>query len=333
MLRFQHIEYLWFLLIIPVLVIMYFIWMDVRNKKLSKIGDLQLINDLLPSYSSKRNLSKFLLLCIALFFGVVALANLQSGARSEKVQRKGIDVVIALDVSRSMMAKDVSPNRLEKSKQFVLRLLERLGNNRIGLILFAGRAYTSVPLTVDISALKMNLATANPDMVPTQGTVLGQAVDMARQSFNTKETKYKSIVLISDGEDHDESVSAEVKKAVEEGIMINTVGVGSVNGSPIWDEENNEPRKDENGNEIISKLNEEELQTIAREGQGIYQHLNNTESSAEAVSGQINTIEQKSFGDSLFVDYNSFFQYFLAVSLLLLITDFFIPSRKKIQAA
>lgn len=300
---------------------------------MSKIGDLQLVNDLMPAYSRKRNLFKFLLLCVALFFGIVALANLQSGARSEKVQRKGIDVVIALDVSRSMMAKDAGPNRLEKSKQFILRLLEKLSNNRIGLILFAGKAYTSVPLTVDISALKMNLATANPDMVPTQGTVLGEAVDMARQSFNTKETKYKSIVLISDGEDHDESVSAEVKKAVEEGIMINTVGVGSVNGSPIWDEENNETRKDENGKEIISKLNEGELQTIAQDGQGIYQHLNNTESTAEAISNQINTIEQKSFGDSLFVDYNSFFQYFLAVSLFLLIADYFIPSRKKIQVA
>ncbi len=330
MLRFQYIDFLWLLLAIPLLVLVYLIWQKVRKNKLAKIGDLHLVNRLMPSYHPQRNHLKFLLKCVAIFFAIVALANLQSGARSEKVQRKGIDVMIAMDVSKSMLAKDVSPNRLEKSKQFVLRLLEKLNNNRIGLIVFAGRAYTSVPLTVDLSALKMNLSTANPDMVPTQGTVLGEAISMARQSFNSKETKYKSIILISDGEDHDESVNDEVKKAIEEGIMINTVGVGSKEGAPIFDEENNENKRDENGEEILSKLNEKELQNIAQNGQGIYQHLSSTEKNVEMIANQINSIEQKNFGDTLFVDYNSYFQYFLAIALLLLIIDFLIPSRKKI---
>ena len=218
MLRFQHIEYLWFLLDIPLMIVIYIVWLKQRQAKLLKIGDLQLVNELLPNYSQRRNTIKFTLLVLALFFGVISLANLQSGARSEKVSRKGIDVMIALDVSKSMLAKDVSPNRLEKSKQFILRLLEKLSNNRIGLIIFAGKAYTSVPLTVDISALKMNLSTANPDMVPTQGTVLGDAISMASESFNSKETKYKSIVLISDGEDHDETAIDQVKKAVDEAL-------------------------------------------------------------------------------------------------------------------
>lgn len=333
MLRFQHIEYLWLLWLIPVCVLIYFAWQKARVKRIKKIGDTFLVNKMMPNYSKKRNLFRFVLFCLSLFFGIVALANLQAGARSEKVERKGIDVMIALDVSKSMLAKDESPNRLEKSKQFLNKLMEKLSNNRIGLILFAGRAYTSVPLTVDISALKMNLSTANPDIVPTQGTVLGEAIDMARQSFNAKETKYKSIVLISDGEDHDETAIDEVKKAVNEGIMINTVGVGSVVGSPIFDEETKENKRDEKGNEIISKLNEEELKNIAQNGQGIYMHLQNTENTAQAIANQINTIEQKNFGDSLFVDYNSYFQYFLAASILLMLIEFLIPDRKKIHIA
>lgn len=333
MMRFQYIESLWLLLAIPLLMLVYLVWQKNRRKKLSKIGDLHLVNTLMPAYNAQRNHFKFLLKCIAIIFLVVSLANLQSGARSEKVQRKGIDVMIALDVSKSMLAKDASPNRLEKSKQFILRLLEKLSNNRIGLIVFAGRAYTSVPLTIDISALKMNLSTANPDMVPTQGTVLGEAIAMARQSFNSKETKYKSIVLISDGEDHDESVLDEVKKAVDEGIMVNTVGVGSVEGAPIFDEENNANKKDENDVEILSKLNEKELQSIAQNGQGIYQHLSSTEKNVATISNQINSIEQKNFGDTLFVDYNSYFQYFLGFALVLLLIDFFIPSSKKLQVA
>ncbi|MCC7029116.1 MAG: VWA domain-containing protein [Chitinophagaceae bacterium] len=333
MLRFQHIEYLWFLLAIPLLIFLYVSWLRLRKKKLQQVGDLQLVEALIPAFDQKRTHLKFTLICTALFFGVIALANLQSGARSEKVQRKGIDVMIALDVSKSMLAKDVSPDRLGKARQFISHLLEKLSSNRIGLIVFAGKAYASVPLTVDISALKMNLNAATPDLVPTQGTVLGEAIGMARQSFNTKETKYKSIVLISDGEDHDESAIDEVKKAVAEGIMVNTVGVGSADGSPIWDADKNENKKDQEGNEIISKLNEAELQNIAQSGQGIYRHLTNTESASQAIADQINTIEQKSFGDSLFVDYNSYFQYFLVLSLLLFIIDVFIQPGKKLIAA
>jgi len=264
--------------------------------------------------------------------GVIGLANLQAGSRTEKIERKGIDVMVALDVSKSMYAKDISPNRLERAKQFVARLLEKLGNDRIGLILFAGRAYVSVPLTVDIAALKMNLAGASPSQVPTQGTVIGEAVRMARESFNTKETKYKSIILISDGEDHDEGAADEVKKAVGEGIMINTIGVGSTEGSLVFDPETNQNKRDENGNEVISKLNEKELQDIASAGQGIYLRLANTDAAADAVAKQISSTEQKNFGDNIFTDYNSYFQYFLAITVLLILIEFFIPERKKLQA-
>lgn len=333
MLRFQHTEYLWFLLSVVLVAGLFVFRLNKRKKRLATIGDKGLVSAMMPTYSESRQWLRFALIAMALFTGVIGLANLQAGSRSEKIERKGIDVMIALDVSKSMLAKDISPNRMEKAKQLINKLLDKLGNDRVGLIVFAGRAYVSVPLTIDFSALKMNLSAANSDMVPTQGTVIGEAISMARQSFNTKETKYKSIILISDGEDHDEEAMKEVKQAVEEGIMINTVGIGSPDGSPIVDDETGQHKLDENGVEIISKLNEQELQSIASNGQGIYQRLNNTEVCADAIATQINTSEQRNFGDTIFTDYNSYYQYFLAISLLLIIIESFIPERKKVAYA
>jgi Ca-activated chloride channel family protein len=333
MLRFQHSEYLWFLLTIVILVGLFFLAVNVRKKKLKTIGDEALVNFQIRNFNLKAQWFKFILLLIALFVGIIGLANLQANAKTQKVKRKGIDVMIALDVSKSMLAKDESPNRLEKAKQFVSKLIDKIGNNRVGLIVFAGRAYVSVPLTVDFGALKINLSTITPASIPSQGTVLGEAIKMARESFNPKDTKYKSIVLISDGEDHDENANNEVKKAVEEGIMINTVGIGSLNGSPIWDDELQENKKDAAGNEIISKLNEDELQTIATNGEGIYAQLNNAENAAKTMATQINSTEKKSFGDVVFADYNNYFQYFLLLSLVLITIEFLISERKKIATA
>jgi len=329
MLRFQHSEYFWFLLTIVILVGLFFLAVKDRKNKLKIIGDETLVHFQLRNFNVKAQQFKLILLLVALFAGVIGLANLQANAKTQNVERKGIDVMIALDVSKSMLARDESPNRLEKAKQFVSKLIDKIGNNRVGLIVFAGRAYVSVPLTVDFSALKMNLSTITPSSIPTQGTVLGEAIKMARESFNSNDTKYKSIVLISDGEDHDENVNDEVKKAVEEGIMINTVGIGSVNGSPIWDEELQENKKDAEGNEIISKLNETELQTMATNGEGIYAQLSNAENIAKTMAVQINATEKKSFGDVVFADYTSYFQYFLLISLLLITIEFFISERKK----
>jgi len=329
MLRFQHSEYFWFLLTIFILVGLFFWAVKDRKNKLKIIGDETLVHFQLRNFNVKAQQFKLILLLVALFAGVIGLANLQANAKTQNVERKGIDVMIALDVSKSMLARDESPNRLEKAKQFVSKLIDKIGNNRVGLIVFAGRAYVSVPLTVDFSALKMNLSTITPSSIPTQGTVLGEAIKMARESFNSNDTKYKSIVLISDGEDHDENVNDEVKKAVEEGIMINTVGIGSVNGSPIWDEVLQENKKDAEGNVIISKLNETELQTIASNGEGIYAQLSNAENIAKTMAVQINATEKKSFGDVVFADYTSYFQYFLLISLLLITIEFFISERKK----
>jgi Ca-activated chloride channel family protein len=333
MLRFQHIEYLWFLLAVAGIVALFIFSLLGQKKKLKLLGDHHLVMNMMPTFSEKKQWIKLILIASALFFGIIGLANLQAGSRTEKIERKGIDVMIALDVSKSMLAKDVSPSRLEKAKQFISKLLDKIGNDRVGLVVFAGRSYVSVPLTIDFAALKMNLATASPNAVPTQGTVIGEAIKMSRESFNKKETKYKSIILLSDGEDHDEEAISEVKKAVEEGIMINTIGIGSPEGTTILDEESGQTKLDENGKEIISKLNEAELQNIATKGQGIYQRLNNTESAATAIAKQINSTEQRNFGDTIFTDYNSYFQYFIAICLLLIVIEFFISERKKVVIA
>lgn len=333
MLRFQHPASFWLILLALGLVLLWLYRNHWRKQTLKQLGNETVVQTLMPGYSAVLYSMKTLLLIAALVIGVIGLANLQSGSRTEKVERKGIDVMVAMDVSKSMLAADLSPNRLERAKQFVAKLIEKLPNDRIGLILFAGRAYVSVPLTIDASALKMNLETASPALVPTQGTVLGEAIGMARQSFNAKETKYKSIVLISDGEDHDEGVMDEVKQAVSEGIMINTVGIGSPEGSYIIDPETGQHKTDEQGQEVISKLNEKELQDIASAAQGTYLRLSQTDVAANAIAKQINATEQKNFGDSLFTDYNSYFQYFIGITVFLLLIEFFIPQRKKISFA
>lgn len=330
MLRFQHIEYLWYLLFLLPLAALFFFSLWQKNKKLASIGEPRFVERLIANFSKRNHLIKFSLLLIALFIGVLSLANLQGGGKAEKIERKGIDVMIALDVSKSMLAQDASPNRLEKSKLFIAKLLDKLANNRVGLIVFAGKAYVSVPLTTDFSALKMNLATASPNMVPTQGTVLGEAIGMARQSFNVKETKYKNLILISDGEDHDETAMDETKKAVEEGIQIHTIGIGSPEGGTIIDEESGQPKTDKNGEPVVSKLNADELRSIANEGHGDFYLLTNTERVVTEVAQQINSSEQRSFGDTIYTNYDSYFQYFLIIALLLIIIEFFISERKKV---
>lgn len=328
MLRFQYLDYLWLLLIIPLIIGIYLRYQQRRLKQIQRIGESTLVNQMMPLYSRPRAILKMGLITIALGLGVIGLANLQSGTKRTQVTRKGIDVMIALDVSKSMLAEDVAPNRLEKAKQCIQKIVDKIGNNRIGLIVFAGRAYLSVPLTVDLSALKMNLTTASPDLVPTQGTVLGEAIAMARQSFNTKDAKYKSIILISDGEDHDEDALKEVRNAVDNGITIHTLGVGSDEGAPILDQETGQNKVDKDGQVVISKLNEEQLQKMAEDGGGIYVKLNQVDPTAELIAKEINSSEQRNFGDSLFTDYQSYFQYFLGITLLLILVEYFLPDTK-----
>ena len=293
-----------------------------------KIGDPALVNALVKDYSPAKFAIKFILILIAFASVVVASANLQKPGVTDRVSRKGVDVVVALDVSNSMLAEDIKPNRLERAKQLVTKLMDRMENDRIGLVLFAGRAYLQMPLTTDHGAAKMYIQNAGPDAVPVQGTVIGEALKISNSGFNSKERKYKAIILISDGEDHDPEALQQAKSLSQNGVMINTVGIGSPEGAPIIDYTNNEVRKDAQGNAIITKLNEAELQQLAQATNGIYLRLDDTDDAAAKIMAQLATIEQTATGDRSFTDYKSYFQWFLALALVILMAELFIPERK-----
>jgi len=330
MLRFQHSEYLWALALLLVLQLAFISISWWKRRSIRKLGDPILVEKLFTGYSRRRFVLRFLLVFLAFFFGVIGLANMQKGSRMEKITRKGVDVIIALDVSKSMLATDVKPDRLTRAKQLISKLVDKLDNDRVGLVVFAGNAYLQMPLTIDYSAAKMYLTTVGPEMIPTQGTAIGEAIQVGDDAFNKKERKHKSLIIISDGEDHDEAAISKTKKAFDNGVVINTIGIGSPTGSPLPDPETGGTKKDRDGNVVISRLNEEELKSIASAGKGIYEHLdNNTEEVVNSLVRKIDSMEQKEFGENIFTDYNSYYQYFLIISVLLLVAEFFIPEIRR----
>jgi Ca-activated chloride channel family protein len=265
-------------------------------------------------------------------FLVLAAANPQTRGDGPKINRKGLDLMILMDVSKSMLATDIRPNRLERSKQLVSIMIDQLADNRIGLIWFAGRAYLQMPLTTDVSVAKLYLQNAGPDAVPTQGTVIGEALKMAGNAFNSQEKKYKAVVLISDGEDHDPEALKIVKDLVASGVMINTVGVGSAEGATIYDPATKDTKRDAAGNTVITKLNEQQLRELAQTGNGTYVYLQDPASAVKSLQAQLSTIDQKALSDDTYVQYNTWFYYILALVLILLLTEIFIPERKPLSA-
>ena len=327
--KFQHPENFIGVLLIPLLVYLYFRLVSWKKKLATRIGDPTLVTQLVKSFSARNFLLKFILICSAIFFLVTGLANLRARGSAENISRQGVDVMIVLDVSKSMLAQDVKPNRLDKAKQLLYRLVDRLQNDRVGLILFAGRAYMQMPLTTDHSAAKLYISEAGPDAVPTQGTVFAEALNMANSSFNRNEHKYKAVVLISDGEDHDAEALKIAKQMADDGVMINTVGIGSVEGSEIIDPETREPKKDDKGNIVISKLNEQELNGLSDATNGIYIHLDNLEDATITLTQRLDSIEKRALTDNEFINYKNYFPWFIGLAGLLMILELFIPERKR----
>ena len=273
---------------------------------------------------------KFITILLALVSIVLAAANLQKPGQGENLSRKGVDIMMVLDVSKSMLADDYKPNRLERAKQFTSRLMDQLPDDRIGLVLFAGRAYIQMPLTADHAAGRLFLQAANPGSVPTQGTIIGEALKMANSGFNNNEKKFKSIILISDGEDHDAEAPVIAKAIAENGVMINTIGIGSPNGAVLIDPETGATKKDAEGNAVITKLNESILQQLAQTSNGVYVKMEDVDEAVKKVVAQLNTIDRKALQDVSYLNYRTFFQWFVGLGLLLLIAEFFIPERKKL---
>ncbi|MFO7940271.1 MAG: VWA domain-containing protein [Bacteroidales bacterium] len=329
--RFGHPEYFWFLLGIPVLIGFYSAYRWLFKRRLRTFGDPAIIRQLMPDFSAQRTAWKFLLIVLAYFFLVLALTDPQYGSKIEKVQREGVELVIALDVSNSMLAEDIQPNRLSRAKRAISKLVDRLANDRIGLLVFAGDAYVQVPVTNDFAATKMFLSSINTDIVPIQGTSIGAAIELGIRSFSPESDLEKAMIIITDGEDHEKNAIKMAQQANEQGIAIHTLGMGSPEGAPIPIRSvNGQPvfQKDDEGKIVVSKLNQTMLQEIAAAGGGEYVLANNTTIGLNTLFDYINQMEKKEMESRIYTDYNHQYQYPLAVVLLLVIIELLIGTRK-----
>lgn len=326
MFRFEHTEYLallWLIVPATILFVIFFIW---RNRALRKLGNTNLVLQLIPAFSKHKPVYKFLLLLSAYTFIILGFANPQIGTRQEKVKRQGIDVIIALDVSNSMMSTDVKPNRLERSKNFISNFIANLKNDRLGIIVFAGNAYLQMPLTVDYSAARLYLRTINTGIIPTQGTNIAEAINLAMQSFVKEDNSHKALIIITDGEDNEGGVDEMIATAAKHGIRIFTIGVGSINGAPI--PVVNDFKRDQDGNIILSKLNETMLKDIASNAGGKYFLLGSGKQETNAILEELKGISTKEFEEMIFTDFNDQFQWCLAIAALLLLIEFMLSDKK-----
>ena len=327
--QFQYKELAWLLLAVPFFVFLFIFLLRWKKKVTKRMGDQNLIKLLTATFSSRLFTSKFIILSAAFAIGVIAVMNPRRPSTEDALNRKGIDVVIALDVSNSMLAADLQPSRLERAKQFINKLMNDMPDDRFGLVVFAGKAYLQMPLTSDHGAASLFVSPAGPDAVPQQGTVISDALKMSANAYNTNERRFKAVVLISDGEDHDPEAIQTAGNLATQGVMINTIGVGSPEGATIIDPVSGQIKKDETGSPVISKLNEEELKQIAGKTNGVYVRLQGSDEAVTILRKQLSQIEKKSFGDISLMNYKTYYLWFAGAMFILLCAEIFIPVRKK----
>ena len=330
MFRFAHTYYFYLLLLIPVFIAVLILFLVWRKKALSRFGNKMVIQQLMPEYSNAKLVLKFILLLLSYTFLVIAIAGPQTGSKLEEVKRKGIDLMIALDVSNSMLAEDIKPDRLERAKQSISRLIDKLEGDRIGIVVFAGKAFMQLPITTDYGAAKMFLSTISTNIIATQGTVIADAIEMAASTFGESK-RNKAIVIITDGEDHQGNVLEQTEAAVKKGIKIYTIGMGSPDGAPIPiynGKIQTGYKKDREGTTIISRLDETLLQRMASVGNGIYVRANNSETGLQKIFEEINKIEKTEIESKQFSDYENRFQYFLALCLIFLVLELLVFDKK-----
>lgn len=329
MFRFANPEYLYLLFILPVLVVGFILLNIQKLKAVKKLGDLKLIKRLMPELSLKRSYLKFWLIFAVIVFGVVVAARPQFGTKIEKVEKKGIELVIAIDVSNSMMARDVNPDRLSKAKQILTRIIDERKNDKVAIVVFAGEAYVQLPMTTDIQSAKIFLENIDPSLVPVQGTVIGSAINIAMNSFTSDKEVDKSIILITDGEGHDDNGPQLAEQAASAGIQINVVGVGSPEGAPIpVSLTSNEMKKDNEGNIIITKLNEEMCKEIAQAGKGMYVRADNSNNALKSLQAELDKLQKKNVEGSAYSEYDEKFQFFAWCMLILLLIEICIFDKK-----
>jgi len=327
MIRFYNASFLWLLLIIPILAIIRWTALYSRRKKLRKLGDPALLAGLMPDVSKWRPFVKFWLLQLVLALLILALARPQMGTKITHQKRNGIDAVIALDISNSMLAQDVQPSRLDKSKMMIENMIDHCTDDRVGLVVFAGDAFVQLPITNDFISAKMFLQNVDPSLISEQGTDIGKAIDISMKSFSSQRNSGKAIIIITDGEDHDGDAEAEAKSAHDKGINVFVLGIGSPQGAPI-PLGNGNYLKDRSGQTVMTRLNEQMCRQIAQAGSGTYIHVDNTSAAQEQLNNELGKL-QKSTTDSVsFSEYNEQFQAFALLALAALIIETLISECK-----
>lgn len=329
MFRFENPEYLYLFFALPVLVMLYIYWNIRKRKAVKTMGTLSLLKQMMPELSLKRSYLKFWIMIGAFSIGIIMVARPQFGAKVETVNKKGIEMVIAIDVSNSMMAQDVSPNRLTRAKQILTRIIDDRKQDQVALIVFAGEAYVQMPLTSDSQSAKLFLNSIDPSLVPVQGTAIGDAIDLGLNSFSSKKDVDKTMIIITDGEDHEGNAVEIAKKAAGKGITINVVGIGSTKGTSIPDEEYGQPYKTDNsGNVVVTKLNEEMAKEIAKAGKGLYVQADNGNGALRALQGRLNELQTKSTQSLTYSEYDEKFPLFAWILLGLLLLEVLIFDKK-----
>lgn len=328
-LQYEYPEAFWLLFMLPLLLLLYAGYILWRRRTKKRIGDARLVAALTKTHSSTKATIKFFLFLVAFALGCLSLTNPRKPDDASAEIRKGIDVVIALDVSNSMKAADVSPDRLTLAQKLLTGLIDRLPNDRIGLVVFAGNAYTQMPLSTDHEAAKLFVGTATPGSVPEQGTSITDALLQSDAAFEEGSGRFKTIILVTDGETHDEEALPTAQRLSKKGVMINTIGLGSAEGTTLVDTSTGGPKKDETGAVVISKLNEPLLQSLAEATAGTYIHLQNTAPAITSLLEQYKNVDKKALADTSGLSYESFSWWLVLPMFLALLTELFFPDRKK----
>ena len=326
MLIFANQQYLFLLLLVPLMPLLYGLVRWLRKRRLSRIGDPALVKQLIPSWSGAKGWVRLVLFDLAFAFFVVGLARPQIGAKLQERETRGAEIMICLDVSNSMLARDYSPNRLERAKLAISRITDKLQEDRIGLIIFAGSSFVQLPITNDYVSAKMFLSSINPESVPVQGTAIGDAILTAARSFSAQSEKSRAIIVITDGENHEDDPVEAAKQAAEMGIKVYTIGVGSLRGEPI--PMDGDLLKDKDGNIVVTRLDESTLQKVAEVGNGAYVHAGNEEFGLNPIINDIDKLEEETFNSVVFEEYDEQYMYFFAVALVLLVLELLIGERR-----
>jgi len=328
MFRFANPEYLYLLSAIPVLTAIYLYAVRARKKAIKRYGNPALLSQLMPEVSTKRQHFKFWTLLAAVTVLVFVIAGPQFGSKLETVKRQGVEIMVCLDVSNSMLSEDVSPNRLERAKQMLSRMTDSFTDDKVGLIVFAGDAFTQLPITSDYVSAKMFLSSINPSMVSTQGTAIGAAINLALRSFTPNEASSKTILIITDGENHEDDAVKAATSAAERNIHINVVGIGTPQGAPIPFGGANNYLKDREGNVVVTQLNEQMCQEIAAAGRGIYVRADNTNTAMRTLLNEIDKMDKAELDSKVYSEFDEHFHTLAWIVLVLLLIEPIILERK-----